>query len=94
MVSKSANYCFTNARDNTGVLLLCDVALGDHYERFDAEVRSAARGKNIYVKKRKKKKVIESFFYNIFTKKQTHGHCLIFHCWTLVDGCRVVCGAW
>ncbi len=42
MVSKSANYCFTNRKDNTGVLLLCDVALGDHYERFDAEVRAAA----------------------------------------------------
>ena len=33
MVSKSANYCFTNHRDNTGVLLLCEVALGDMYER-------------------------------------------------------------
>ncbi|KAJ8326010.1 hypothetical protein QVD99_004165 [Batrachochytrium dendrobatidis] len=28
MVSKSANYCFTNSRSNTGILLLCEVALG------------------------------------------------------------------
>jgi hypothetical protein len=38
MVSKSANYCCTSRSSNTGVLLLCDVALGDQYERFDAEV--------------------------------------------------------
>lgn len=28
MVSKSANYCFTNPTNNTGLLLLCEVALG------------------------------------------------------------------
>lgn len=28
MCSKSANYCFTNPENNTGILLLCDVALG------------------------------------------------------------------
>ncbi|KAI9208208.1 poly polymerase catalytic domain-containing protein [Polychytrium aggregatum] len=33
MVSKSANYCFTSPGNNTGVLLLCEVALGDMYER-------------------------------------------------------------
>ncbi len=29
MVSKSANYCFTNATNNTGLMLLCEVALGN-----------------------------------------------------------------
>ncbi|KAJ3056683.1 Poly [ADP-ribose] polymerase 2 [Rhizophlyctis rosea] len=29
MVSKSANYCYTNRNENTGILLLCEVALGD-----------------------------------------------------------------
>ncbi len=28
-VSKSANYCFTNKQNPTGILLLCDVALGN-----------------------------------------------------------------
>jgi hypothetical protein len=29
MVSKSANYCFTNSANNIGFLLLCEVALGE-----------------------------------------------------------------
>lgn len=29
MASKSANYCCTNAVDSTGIMLLCEVALGD-----------------------------------------------------------------
>ena len=29
MVSKSANYCATSSSNPTGLLLLCDVALGD-----------------------------------------------------------------
>jgi len=37
MVSKSANYCSTSKRNNTGLLLLCDVALGNMYERNKAE---------------------------------------------------------
>jgi len=37
MVSKSANYCCTNRTNNTGLLLLCDVALGNMYERTKAE---------------------------------------------------------
>jgi len=37
MVSKSANYCATSKRNNTGLLLLCDVALGNMYERNKAE---------------------------------------------------------
>jgi len=37
MVSKSANYCATSRSNNTGLLLLCDVALGDMYERDQAD---------------------------------------------------------
>ena len=37
MVSKSANYCFTSSSNPTGLLLLCEVALGDMYERTGAE---------------------------------------------------------
>jgi len=37
MVSKSANYCSTNRTNNTGLLLLCDVALGNTYEATKAE---------------------------------------------------------
>jgi poly [ADP-ribose] polymerase len=37
MVSKSANYCSTSKRNNTGLLMLCDVALGNMYERTKAE---------------------------------------------------------
>lgn len=29
MVSKSANYCFTSPGNDVGLLLLCEVALGD-----------------------------------------------------------------
>lgn len=32
MVSKSANYCCTSPSNPVGLLLLCDVALGDMYE--------------------------------------------------------------
>ncbi|XP_058807262.1 poly [ADP-ribose] polymerase [Phymastichus coffea] len=37
MVSKSANYCCTSSQNSTGLLLLCDVALGNMYERFHAD---------------------------------------------------------
>ncbi|TPX43361.1 hypothetical protein SeLEV6574_g05106 [Synchytrium endobioticum] len=37
IVSKSANYCFTNSRDNTGLLLLCEVALGDENHLIHAD---------------------------------------------------------
>ena len=37
MVSKSANYCFTNPSDNIGVLMLCEVALGDTYNCLHSE---------------------------------------------------------
>jgi Poly(ADP-ribose) polymerase catalytic domain len=36
MVSKSANYCFTNPTNNTGILLLCEVACGNHNELLQA----------------------------------------------------------
>jgi poly [ADP-ribose] polymerase len=32
MVSKSANYCFTSPQRTTGLLMLCEVALGKMYE--------------------------------------------------------------
>lgn len=32
MVSKSANYCFTDNRNNTGLVMLCEVALGTSQE--------------------------------------------------------------
>jgi poly [ADP-ribose] polymerase len=37
MSSKSANYCFASTQASTGVLLLCDVALGKQYERLSSE---------------------------------------------------------
>ncbi|XP_053972152.1 poly [ADP-ribose] polymerase [Hylaeus volcanicus] len=37
MVSKSANYCCTNSESPTGLLLLCEVALGNMYERYQAD---------------------------------------------------------
>ena len=37
MSSKSANYCFTSALNNTGILLLCEVALGNMNEKFHAD---------------------------------------------------------
>uniref|UniRef100_UPI0037E9767C poly [ADP-ribose] polymerase 2 n=1 Tax=Semicossyphus pulcher TaxID=241346 RepID=UPI0037E9767C len=37
MSSKSANYCFANHNNHTGLLLLCEVALGDCNELLDAD---------------------------------------------------------
>lgn len=37
MVSKSANYCCTSKSNNTGLMLLCEVALGDCWEKFAAD---------------------------------------------------------
>ncbi|XP_028328682.1 poly [ADP-ribose] polymerase 2-like [Gouania willdenowi] len=37
MSSKSANYCFTNESNSTGLLLLCEVALGDANELLHAD---------------------------------------------------------
>ncbi|KAH9913415.1 PARP-domain-containing protein [Fomitopsis serialis] len=36
MMSKSANYCHAYLSDNTGILLLCEVAAKPFYEQFDA----------------------------------------------------------
>lgn len=38
MVSKSANYCFTSRANNTGLVLLCEVALGTSVELSQAKV--------------------------------------------------------
>lgn len=37
MSSKSANYCFANQNNHVGLLLLCEVALGDCNELLDAD---------------------------------------------------------
>ncbi|XP_015905650.1 poly [ADP-ribose] polymerase 1 [Parasteatoda tepidariorum] len=37
MVSKSANYCYTSQQSSTGLLLLCEVALGNMYEKLNSE---------------------------------------------------------
>lgn len=37
MVSKSANYCFTSPENNTGLVLLCEVALGTPVELSQAK---------------------------------------------------------
>ena len=39
--SKSAQYCFTNAGSDTGVMLLCEVALGDMAEMKQADYYAA-----------------------------------------------------
>lgn len=36
MVSKSANYCFTTPENNTGLMLLSEVALGNMHELHNA----------------------------------------------------------
>lgn len=47
MVSKSANYCCTNATAPTGLLLLCDVALGNMFERSGADyITKLPKGKH------------------------------------------------
>lgn len=47
MVSKSANYCFTNKNNPFGLMLLCEVALGDMYELTCSEyVNKLPKGKH------------------------------------------------
>lgn len=41
MSSKSANYCFTSRDSNTGILLLCEVALGNMNEKIHADQYAA-----------------------------------------------------
>jgi hypothetical protein len=38
MVSKSANYCFTNPNNPQGLILLCEVALGEPNEKMNADI--------------------------------------------------------
>ncbi|KAJ7677717.1 PARP-domain-containing protein [Mycena polygramma] len=49
MVSKSFNYCHSSLSNNTGLLLLCEVAAGPFYEQdngnYNADVDCAAAGK-------------------------------------------------
>eukprot|EP00658_Telonema_sp_P-2_P060047 TRINITY_DN49081_c0_g1_i1.p1 TRINITY_DN49081_c0_g1~~TRINITY_DN49081_c0_g1_i1.p1 ORF type:complete len:429 (-),score=130.16 TRINITY_DN49081_c0_g1_i1:185-1471(-) len=42
MVSKSANYCFTSKTNPTGLMLLCEVALGDECELLRADYHAAS----------------------------------------------------
>lgn len=47
MVSKSANYCCASSSNNTGLMLLCEVALGDMYENLAANyVTELPKGKH------------------------------------------------
>ncbi|XP_040910527.1 poly [ADP-ribose] polymerase 2 [Toxotes jaculatrix] len=41
MSSKSANYCFANQQNKVGLLLLCEVALGDSNELLDADYKAS-----------------------------------------------------
>lgn len=42
MQSKSAQYCYSSISDNVGILLLCEVALGNMNEKFYADYNSAS----------------------------------------------------
>ena len=50
MVSKSANYCGTSKLNDVGMLLLCDVALGDMNDKFsfDYNASNLPAGKSRY----------------------------------------------
>ena len=41
--SKSANYCFANKEEPDGLLVLCDVALGNHYKRLEAQYEAPSK---------------------------------------------------
>ena len=41
MSSKSANYCFTSRDNNTGIMLLCEVALGNENPKLHADYYAA-----------------------------------------------------
>ncbi|KAF9912310.1 Poly [ADP-ribose] polymerase 2 [Linnemannia zychae] len=45
-VSKSANYCFTNQSNNMGLMLLCEVALGDMHELLQSDYNAKANSQN------------------------------------------------
>lgn len=48
MSSKSANYCFASRSSSTGLLLLCEVALGETNRKFAADYNASSlpRGKS------------------------------------------------
>lgn len=47
MVSKSANYCFTNTQQPVGLMLLSEVALGDMHELTRASfIKKLPEGKH------------------------------------------------
>ncbi|XP_012538492.2 poly [ADP-ribose] polymerase [Monomorium pharaonis] len=47
MVSKSANYCCTHSQSPTGLLMLCEVALGNIYERYQSDyIEKLPKGKH------------------------------------------------
>jgi len=48
MVSKSANYCFTSQGNDVGYMLLCDVALGDMFNLFQADFYADQNSKNAH----------------------------------------------
>lgn len=41
MCSKSANYCFTSKLNPTGLMLLCEVALGEYSDKYYADYYAA-----------------------------------------------------
>ena len=41
--SKSANYCFANEEEPDGLLVLCDVKLGNQYRRLEAQYEAASK---------------------------------------------------
>lgn len=41
MVSKSANYCGTSRENPDGLILLCDVALGEFNDKYYADYNAA-----------------------------------------------------
>lgn len=42
MVSKSANYCLATKINNVGLVLLCEVALGNMNEKFQSDFDAAS----------------------------------------------------
>ncbi|KAG0197840.1 Poly [ADP-ribose] polymerase 2 [Mortierella sp. GBA30] len=45
-VSKSANYCFTSSGNSSGLMLLCEVALGDMFELEQSDYNAKANSEN------------------------------------------------
>lgn len=63
MVSKSANYCCTNSSNSTGLLLLCEVALGNMYEKYKADyIEKLPKGKHSTIGRGKTQPDPENFY--------------------------------